>query len=98
MPNSTGDAGSGVTPSFATTCAMDGVSGLDKKEILIVPTWAGFECTDGDLQHPPRGDGEPDVDEEQDANKVPDNGHGVISACSQEIGVGNIKTLPRTIT
>ena len=75
MPNANSDAGSGQTPSFATTCAMDGVSVHNKKEILIEPTWGDLDCTDGVWQHPTRSDGETDVDEEQDAKKVPDNGH-----------------------
>ena len=69
------DAGSGKTPSYATTCVMDGVPVRHSKEILIEPTWGELDCTDGVWQHPTRGDGETDVHEEQDANTVPDNGH-----------------------
>jgi hypothetical protein len=69
------DAGSGQPQSYSATCPTHRVPGRTTKEILIQPTWENLDCTAGVWQHPTRGDGETVVDEEQDANNVPDNGH-----------------------
>jgi len=55
---------------------MSGISPQERnKEIVVKPLWEDGTCTDGIWEHPTRGDGEMDKDDEQDANKVPINGH-----------------------
>ena len=71
-----GDDATGCTPSYAGSCVMPGLSRAEKnKEILNVPSWEGKACTDGIWEHETRGHGEPDEDDEQDADHIPANGH-----------------------
>ena len=92
---------SGVcTPSYAESCVMQGLPREEKhKEIIIEKSWEGKDCTDGVWEHPTRGHGVTDEDDEQDADHVPAAMVlRVISACSREIGVENGKYKERTIT
>ena len=66
--------GGTATPSYAESCFMDGATDRNS-EILVIPSWSGVDCTDGVWEHPPRGDRETAEDGEQDADRVPANGH-----------------------
>lgn len=64
---------SGVcTPSYAGSCVMQGLPREEQhKEIIIEKSWEGKNCTDGVWEHPTRGHGVTDEDDEQDADHVP---------------------------
>ena len=70
------DDETGCTPSYTESCVMHGLSTEEKnKEISLVPSRGGVNCTDGIWKHATRGHGETAEDDEQNADHVAANGH-----------------------